>query len=441
MDQVKKALAWLKAQHFWVLTVLVALIGVGSWFKSAGALNEQYSANETKIKQAFSTSQSMSGADFLPNEAINEKQRQEVQRRAKAVAEMWQQLYNRQRTEVLKWPAEALTQRFVDTVENLKFGSDIPQDMRSIYQNYIANYFPKLPAIIKAPIVLGEAAGRGGRQPYGGGREGRQEEQVELTVPDYICEWLDQDTVRKSLDFPTTPSSLQIWVTQENLWAYVTLLHVIAATNEHVQADRPDNAAVQIVETLDVGIPAAQVSRTNRIELPDAIRTPGGDAGSRAAAAPDLRAGAGRGQAVELTPEEEQQLLLTGRYVDEKGDPLPATGGTDTEYKRLPVRLVLQMDVRQLNFLIAQCANQPLQIEVKEVRINPNESAAGGGRSRTGGAAPVFAGRGESGSDSFPMQPHMARVVIQGVIYIFNEPSSDIIKAASGESGSLAQNQ
>jgi hypothetical protein len=294
--------------------------------------------------------------------------------------------------------------------------------------------------------VEGDAQNRGGGRAYSGRGGGREEEQVQLTAPDYICEWLDQNDVRASLEFPTTPSSLQIWVTQEDLWAYATLLHVIAATNDHVLADRPDNAAVQIVETLDVGIPAAEVTRSNRIELPEAVRAPASaETGTRASSG--ISVDRGRGQAVELTPEQEQQMLLSGRYVDELGSPLPVAGGLTefqtpfgTEYKRLPVRLVLQMDVRQLNFLIAQCANQPLQVEVKEVRINPNDTGGGGGRNRTGGQ-PVFASRGETGGvEPFNMQPHMARVVIQGVIYIINEPSSDIIQAASGESGSLAQN-
>ena len=49
------------------------------------------------------------------------------------------------------------------------------------------------------------------------------------------------------------------------------------------------------------------------------------------------------------------------------------------DIKRLPVRLVIKMDWKSLSYLIAQCANQPLQIEVQEVRINPVD---GGGFER-----------------------------------------------------------
>jgi hypothetical protein len=115
------------------------------------------------------------------------------------------------------------------------------------------------------------------------------------------------------------------------------------------------------------------------------------------------------------------------------------------EYKRLPVRLQLQMDVKSLSYLIAQCANQPLQIEVQEVRINPADSGGvGSGRSREMGprtsVSRLGAGLGAGSTDVFSMNPNLARVVIQGVIYIFNEPSADLIKAAKGGDGGLAQN-
>jgi hypothetical protein len=94
--------------------------------------------------------------------------------------------------------------------------------------------------------------------------------------------------------------------------------------------------------------------------------------------------------------------------------------------------------------LIAECANQPLQVEVKEVRINPRgfSSGSGGGYSAFGGggrggyegggfggggsAANLFPER--TGIQAFPAQPNLANVVIQGVIYIFNPPNPEVLK-------------
>jgi hypothetical protein len=44
------------------------------------------------------------------------------------------------------------------------------------------------------------------------------------------------------------------------------------------------------------------------------------------------------------------------------------------------------------------------------------------------------------GVETFPANPNLATVVIQGVLYIFNEPSPEVLKAASGENSELAQN-
>jgi hypothetical protein len=93
------------------------------------------------------------------------------------------------------------------------------------------------------------------------------------------------------------------------------------------------------------------------------------------------------------------------------------------------VRMELTMDVRWLPHLIAECADAPLQVEVKEVRVNPSASGSGGGYGGRGGG-----GYGASGSElgdemSPESEPNMKRVIIQGIIYIFNEPDAGALKA------------
>ena len=72
--------------------------------------------------------------------------------------------------------------------------------------------------------------------------------------------------------------------------------------------------------------------------------------------------GGGRGGETTITPEQESMALLSGRYVDGDGKPMPFDGdqtkvrnGFGTEYKRLPVRLVIEMDLKSLTYLITQC--------------------------------------------------------------------------------------
>jgi len=268
-------------------------------------------------------------------------------------------------------------------------------------------------------------------------REGRSirvacSEQVEKD--DYIVEWLDQQTVRDKLDMPREPSSLRIWITQEDLWVYHTLLQIIANTNEAAGADRYSNAAVRVIWSLEVGRPAAIASRGSGRILMLAPSSKGGsdegmdrDATASTDGGMDDFRGGGDGA---LTEEQEAAMLLSARYLDARGNPTSKPGA---EYKRLPVRMTLLMDQRWLTHLIAECASAPLQVEVQEVRINPTEMGSSDGRfdRRSGGIGGGSTSRsrdGRSDAMTFPQEPNIVPVIIQGVIYIFNEPNESLLQ-------------
>lgn len=140
----------------------------------------------------------------------------------------------------------------------------------------------------------------------------------------------------------------------------------------------------------------------------------------------------------------EDTSLVTQRYLDSEGEPVEVTGSVEpsqfgTEYKRLPVRLILHMDQRWLYQLISACANAPLQVEVQEVRINPLDGNQRGRNRRmydlTSGRRNLGFGRnsGRSGNinvNIFDRRTHIVPVVIQGVIYIFNEPDLEALTIA-----------
>jgi hypothetical protein len=127
--------------------------------------------------------------------------------------------------------------------------------------------------------------------------------------------------------------------------------------------------------------------------------------------------------------------LFSQRYLGPDGAPIAATGeeGPDAfgkEFKRLPVRMRLWMDQRWLPQLITECANAPLQVEVKEVRVNPSDSGGEGGMRGGYGGRGGEGGYGQmaglAGEDMTPEQePNMKTVVIQGTIYIFNPPTEE----------------
>ena len=491
MDQVRVALAWLKKHHFWVLSALVALIGFGCWWSAANKMRAEYAKGESTIKTEFSSLKTVRDAAFHPNATINERQDAETKKQAESVTKLWQQLYDRQREAVLKWPA-SLSPEFRDEVEKKQFNDDIPWELRNIYQNYIQQHFPELPKQIGARELEAGVGGPGGGGfaasrsfgPEGGGlgpgQTGTEDDS------DYICEWLDQNVIREELDFPQRPSALRIWVTQEDLWVYHTLLDVIAKTNQAANATRMSNAAVKTVFSLEVGQRAAVYSRQpGRLLVrpataaagvgpeggppggPEGGAPPGGPGGPDAGRAMMMAGpeGGGVGGAA-LSPAQEQGFLLSYRYLDDKGQPIAvggggaaAAGGPDAVadpaaaagpappldlatfgkgYKRLPIRMVLKMDGRWLPQLISTCANEPLRVEVQEVRINPPdvagmEGGAGGGFRGSpgmgGGGAGASLFPDHNGIQSFPAQPNVVNVVIQGTIYIFNKPDPNILQA------------
>lgn len=503
MDQIRTALAWLKRHHFWVLTGLIALIALGCWWKGTSTFSAKYDTDQKMIQAEFTNLKTERDKPFHPNEGINQRQGTEVTKQSADVLKVWEKLYDKQRQSVLKWP-DQLAPEFRNDVEKKQFGDDIGTFNRNIYQNYIEQHFPELPKIIGAREMLPTETGAGGME--GGGRRFMNEGAGtvgpggELMMEDdnQICEWYDQDIVRKDLDFPQRPRALRIWKTQEDLWVYHTLLDAIAKTNEQKGATRKSNAAVKAIYSLEVGKRAAYTSRTpGRLMLPPAMAAaaapgveggppsgPGGEGGAPAMRGGEMPMGergmsGDMGNGGALSAADEQRFLLSDRYLDANGLPIPLGGGAAAGgdvaaappesgpvpgadpnapappldmaqfgicYKRLPVRMVLQMDVRWLPQLISAFANQPLRVEVQEVRVNTPDIEGmatsgggaggfrgfGGGEGRGGmggvGGASLFPDR--NGLQTFPAQPNVVTVAIQGTIFIYNKPNPALLKSS-----------
>ena len=68
--------------------------------------------------------------------------------------------------------------------------------------------------------------------------------------------------------------------------------------------------------------------------------------------------------------------FLDYRYVDDKGQPLPASDPEYpyvkqpfAEFKMMPIRMSLVMDERRLPKLLVECGNSNMPIEVRRVRV------------------------------------------------------------------------
>ena len=315
MDQLRKAWEWFQRQHFWVLIVVSALVAAGCWWRGAAALSKLFAENKSKIEAEFTSINGDISKPFHANEKLQDQQKAENTKQEGSVAKIWQQLYERQRANVLKWP-DVLSEKFRKAVEHQKFGEEIPVNLRENYQNYVAGHFSILPKIVDAKeLAASETGGGGGRYEGRGGRGGggesygrggygaRDAGSAAEEEDEHVVQWLNQQDVRDELDMPNLPTSMKIWVTQEDLWVYETLLGIIKRTNDAAGADRESNAAVRIIESLNVGRLAGLESRTRgRIMMAEAPAATPGEGESRGAPAAAMAGAYGRESADGLLP-------------------------------------------------------------------------------------------------------------------------------------------
>lgn len=483
MDQVKTAMAWVAKYHFWLLAVLIVLVSTLVWWMAAGDLDKRKSENLAKIDTAFSGQDNLERRPYHANPDFNAKQKSQIEALAGETKQIWQELYDRQRKEVLKWPAQ-LPASFRRQVEGKQFGDDINQLLREQYTDYIRGRFKDLPEIIDANEIEEEGStggfsggGRGGFSGgFGGGggsagfrsldmsAEPELDEDGNIIEVRYTVYWApeDQERIRAELDSPNTISHWRLWATQENLWVYETLLRAIAATNEAAGADRYSNAAVSDIGAMQVGRDAAQeglaTGRIKRLQSGDSLSGDGGFDEMGPSSESDRSSfgdeeGFGEGEDFGnpdegMSTAQEKAFWLSRRYIDGEGQPISvppdeeplAPGALGQELKRLPVRLVLRMDSRWLTTLMANLANADLQIKVTEVRVGVDpESSSGGYDGMTGsrgGGEGFGGGWGGGGSEEisiFDRKPYIKPVIVQGVVLIFNPPDDTILEGEGSD--------
>jgi uncharacterized membrane protein YgcG len=470
MDKVRAFLKVVYQQRFWVLSVVCVLVAAVCWQMAAGALDAEFTSNKTKIVSEFSSMDAIIKKTVHGNEAVNQREREEAVKIRAEVLNLWEKMYALQSDKVLKWP-KSLGEEFLKDVENKKFRDPITNpDIQQIYREFAKDRFPALVEIVKAKkmaegdLALGGVGGfDGGRGFDGGGAAAMPVDAFgnPIAMEKYIVQWLDQGAVRQKLIFANRPTSDEIWVTQEDLWVYETLLHVIAAANEANGASRPDNAAIRVIEALEVGQPAAFAGKVRGL-----VMLPAG-VGVAAEGDPSAMGDGGRGMGTDGTgaPVDMAAMLLANRYIGPDGAPIVDGSTVTGEYRMLPVRMLLMMEQEAIPDILIECANAALPIEVKRVRINADKSGDGfdmtlatpgaAGMGTDGGGRGGFDGGGGRGFDgggggrgfdggrgggmmSATMVPGasnvgIATVEFQGIVYIYNPPDPAVLSVPGME--------
>ncbi len=120
--------------------------------------------------------------------------------------------------------------------------------------------------------------------------------------------------------------------------------------------------------------------------------------------------------------------LVADRYVDIDYQPIADLAGLEASAavaKRIPVRIRLKIDQRDVYKFLVECANSPLTFEVRQLRFNPQGvslGANGGGFSGGGREemANSFTNRNASVKQLPDYESFDRMIEIFGIVYIFN---------------------
>jgi hypothetical protein len=449
MDQVKQILAVLKKQHFWVLSGVLVLAGLGTWLMASGKLADQYLQRENKLNSQRKEVQKIA-SEQTPNQQVIDAIKKAHKGLKDEVFRAWTLLYQVQKDNN-PWP-RVLSQDFVDAASALKPGENYlkvgeefkePKYLEE-YQYFIMNHLPKLGVIIdvREPKSARELrlkpkeerrTFREKKKPdkKGGGGAGKakadaEEPAEEEIVGKVIWDEGNQAMIYQKFDWDAQPTTLQVLIAQEDLWVYEALLRIIRDTNEGLNSYY--KVPVKQVISLEIGREAAAAlgggrSSTGSMQgmgpmypsggpgMPGSPGMPSGSSMAGPASGPGMPAGPGTpgtgGQAgTTLSPQEmAAQGLLDSRYVDQKGKPV--TYGSEPPspkfVKMMPVRMVLFVDQRRLPKLLAQCANSSMPVDVTRVVLRPDQfQAVSSGGSPGGMSSPGMAGMPGGSSSGMP---------------------------------------
>ncbi|WP_199590116.1 hypothetical protein [Bremerella cremea] len=347
-------------------------------------------------------------------------------------------------------PIEALTE------EDMK---ELRVRTRELYRDYIKEELPKLADIIGAHWQPTGGAGGGGGGGYGlggdsfGGEDsfggfaatggtnseyggpgggGANPNEPPKKAPLVIWSSTNQGAIQaKSFDWSgaaskNTPTTKEVLYAQENLWVLENLMRIIKKTNGDISS--PHQATIKQIISIEFGRDVMPIR--SRVSVPRLATGMGEggeygsggeggymedssmmDAGGYGGEDPSMMMDGGYGGEGGMMGEGGATMATPGeyRYVDKDYKKLTleevqaaSTAPTSENYyltvaKRLPIRMRLVMDQREIDKLLVECGNADMMVEVRQVRVNATDSNNGGAGGYGGGGGGYEGGGGMSG--------------------------------------------
>jgi hypothetical protein len=478
MEKMRTFMVWARRNHFWFLSAATALAGLITWYLSAKTLSDQYTSNESRVKNVKSKLNEIGSFMNHPNEEYEAGMQRLISSRRDSVRNAWNRKWTLLRDR-LKWPREDLGEEFYDAVsDKLPIERVDKEDVDAIefhlreqYRDFIKKEVPRLAEIVGARWVIEDRVdgGFGGDARLGGMRALQGGHDDEETVVDWFPD-NQKDLIDNHFDWShqqdNVPTSLQVLYAQEDLWVLDALLKIIKETNagvtlksqaavkriEHIHLGK--NVAGPIVATAATDAEGGAAPGMNPGMAPNQFRGMGAAGGMRGMGAMGamgamggMRGMGGMDQGIAVDPAD-------GRYVDRNYQPLSAddlrsaAAADDAESaflavaKRMPINMRVSIDQRRIPELLVACANSVLTVEIRQLRFAGEEGSSGGG------AARGMAAGGPMGAEAFGggfggggMRRAMARpgadgslretltwdvpIEIYGIIYIYNPVDLD----------------
>jgi len=496
-DNMRPAAELFAKYHFWLVALLVPLIVLPVLAAGNSGLLSNIAAKRSEIESKLSQVRRVSSLSPHPNEQWSETINTEKDRVREDMIGEWGRFWDSQKS-IRVWPEE-LGNGFIRNVTSLRPGGELGRNDLMNYGRRVPRFVQALPARMGAEEMMGDvesardgggmprlpaggrgmAAGFGPGMPPGAGPRG----------PRPIITWnpADQQELFQSFVWDSPPSTIQVLMSQEELWVYGVLCDVLKRVNEGATGGH--DSAVTYVEELAVGYraaeddpggagrlyvpPTATVAAADSGEMsgfgsgaggfdmqggPEGGRPPhprfkgaGGSFGSDRSAMGSGGMADTRGAAAQTSSDGD---FLNWAYVDFSGKPLLAEELTSTPgiavTRLMPFRMVAVIDQRKLDSLLVTMATWPMPIEVRQVRINPGAAnvgtgmdmgggmGSGGGMARgRGGMAGgrLAGGRGGreamgGGAEGGTGRPHDVTVEIVGTIALATPPGSKPPQAA-----------
>ena len=279
MDQLKGVMVAVKKYHFWVLCAIVVVGGLAIWQTSAADWEGRYRKGRTDLESQLGLVRTVRDEKEVHN---NDTLQMLRDRQGEQTEEVWRarDILYRDQQMANQWPQE-VGKDFLAMIEFLKWGDTIPDTQRYEYAMFIKTYLPRLKRDLKMRMsqqqwddlqreIEGRPTGvtvrKKGSAKKAATSKGSSDaaadatktpaEQSQLDELVGLVVWDDYNRLLEHFPWGASPTPLEIWLAQEDLWVYKALLQIIMETNSG--ASSHSNAPVKRIVTMEIAQYAAQ---------------------------------------------------------------------------------------------------------------------------------------------------------------------------------------